>query len=82
MEVLEKIVQQESLDVVKRSLHELAPQDREILMLKYSENWSYKELATRLGVSEATIEYRLVRAKKRLRKQLAHNQLEFDQDNE
>jgi DNA-directed RNA polymerase specialized sigma24 family protein len=39
-------------------------------MLKYAEGWSYKELASHLGVQEDTIEYRLLRARKNLRRLL------------
>jgi RNA polymerase sigma-70 factor (ECF subfamily) len=44
--------------------------DREILMLKYTENWNYQQLAEHLGVTLHTVEYRLLRARKRLRQEL------------
>lgn len=40
-------------------------------MLKYSEGWSYRELAARLGVGEGAVEARLHRARRRLRDLLA-----------
>jgi len=52
------------------ALSGLAPEDREVLVLKYTEDWTYQELARRLGVSEKTIEYRLLRARTALRERL------------
>ena len=42
----------------------------EILLLKYTEDWSYREIARQLGVSDSAIEARLHRARKRLRVEL------------
>ena len=39
-------------------------------MLKYSEDWSYRQLAELLGVKEDTVEYRLTKARKNLRRSL------------
>ncbi len=61
------ILASESHEAVQKALHELPEIDRQILMLKYSEGWSYRELASHLGVQEDTIEYRLLRARKNLR---------------
>ena len=41
------------------------------LMLKYTEDWSYRALAEHLGVSESAVETRLHRARQRLRTELA-----------
>lgn len=57
--------------MVRTALSELAARDREILLLKYIESWSYAELAEHLGVSESAIETRLHRARGRLRQALA-----------
>ena len=45
----------------------MPPRDAEILLLKYTEEWSYRELAVHLGVSESAVEARLHRARGRLR---------------
>ena len=45
--------------------------DAEILLLKYTENWSCRDLAEHLGQTEAAIESRLHRARRRLRDELA-----------
>lgn len=55
---------------IRSAIERLSVRDREILMLKYTENWSYKQLADRLGVSVNTVEYRLLKARKQLRREL------------
>jgi RNA polymerase sigma-70 factor (ECF subfamily) len=45
----------------------LPRRDGEILLLKYTEDWSYRELAAHLGISESAVEARLYRARSRLR---------------
>ncbi len=59
---------QQSIRFAFESLPEL---DRQILILKHAENWSYQQLADRLGVSLHTVEYRLLQARKRLRAELS-----------
>ena len=61
---------------VQQALEELSEIDRQVLMLKYTEGWSYRELADHLGVREDTIEYRLLKARKNLRRLL----LQFDEE--
>ena len=55
----------------------LAPRDREILLLKYTESWSYQQLSDRLGISETAVEARLHRARGRLRRELTAQELEI-----
>lgn len=64
---------QQAIENAFRSLSEM---DREILLLKYGENWTYQQLADRLGVTVHTIEHRLLKAKKTLRRLLSENQIE------
>ena len=45
--------------------------DAEILLLKYTENWNYHQIADRLGISHSAVEARLHRARQRLRDELA-----------
>ena len=61
---------------VQKALEELSEIDRQVLMLKYTEGWSYRELADHLGVREDTIEYRLLKARKNLRRLLR----QFDEE--
>ncbi len=56
---------------VRQALGRLPRRDAEILLLKYTENWSYRQLAEHLGISTSAVEARLHRARKRLRKELA-----------
>ena len=48
----------------------LPRRDAEILLLKYTESWSYRRLAQHLGITESAVEARLHRARNRLRKEL------------
>ena len=61
----------ERRELVRAALLRLARRDAEILLLKYTEDWTYRELADRLGVSESAVEARLHRARQRLRDVLA-----------
>jgi len=56
---------------VRQAVARLAPRDAEILMLKYGEQWSYRQLAAHLGASESAVEARLHRARARLRAELS-----------
>jgi RNA polymerase sigma factor (sigma-70 family) len=60
----------ESQETVQKALGQLSELDRQILMLKYAEGWSYRDLSEHLGVQEDTIEYRLLRARRNLRRLL------------
>ena len=55
---------------VREALQTLAPKDREILLLKYTEDWSYHQLAAHLGIGHSAVEARLHRARQRLRDRL------------
>jgi RNA polymerase sigma-70 factor (ECF subfamily) len=64
---LDWLLRDERKDLVRAALGQLPRRDAEILLLKYTEDWSYRELAGHLGVSESAVEARLHRARKRLR---------------
>ena len=64
---LDWLVQDERNVLVRNALAGLPRRDAEILLLKYTEGWSYQELAIHLGVSESAVEARLHRARQRLR---------------
>lgn len=55
---------------VQQALLKLLPKEREILLLKYSEDWSYQQLAQHLGITTAAVESRLYRARQKLRGEL------------
>jgi RNA polymerase sigma-70 factor (ECF subfamily) len=65
------LLAEERRTLVRRALAELPPRDAEILLLKYTEDWNYHEIARHLGVSHAAVEARLHRARGRLRQALA-----------
>jgi RNA polymerase sigma-70 factor (ECF subfamily) len=56
--------------LVRQALARLQSRDAEILMLKYTEDWNYRQLAERLGISHSAVETRLHRARARLRIEL------------
>jgi RNA polymerase sigma-70 factor (ECF subfamily) len=68
---VDQVMAAENQETVRRALSSLSDVDRQILLLKYTEGWSYRQLADHLGVREDTVEYRLLKARKNLRKQLA-----------
>ena len=65
------LLAQERRNHVRQALGQMPHRDAELLLLKYTENWSYKQIAERLGVSESAVETRLHRARQRLRNTLA-----------
>jgi RNA polymerase sigma factor (sigma-70 family) len=67
---LQAMLSQEANAQVHEALSEMSELDRQILLLKYTENWSYREIALHLGVQDETIEYRLMKARKNLRHRL------------
>jgi RNA polymerase sigma-70 factor (ECF subfamily) len=68
---LQWLLSRERREVVRGALGRLDDRDAEILVLKYAEDWSYRQIAANLGVSESAVESRLHRARKKLRDALA-----------
>ncbi|HUG67318.1 MAG TPA: sigma-70 family RNA polymerase sigma factor [Pirellulaceae bacterium] len=68
---LDWLLASERRQMVRVAVERLAPLDAEVLLLKYTENWSYDEIARHLGVSHGAVESRLHRARQRLREELA-----------
>ena len=58
--------------LIRKAMQQLNPRDAEMLMLKYTENWSYSQIAEHLGITHAAVESRLHRARQRLRRELAN----------
>jgi RNA polymerase sigma-70 factor (ECF subfamily) len=56
--------------LVRQAVARLPPRDAEILLLKYTQDWNYRQLAERLGISHSAVETRLHRARARLRDEL------------
>jgi RNA polymerase sigma factor (sigma-70 family) len=57
--------------LIRQAMAQLHPRDAEILLLKYTENWNYHQIAAHLGIGHAAVEARLHRARGRLRQELA-----------
>ncbi|MDB5353060.1 MAG: polymerase, sigma-24 subunit, subfamily [Planctomycetota bacterium] len=68
---LDWLVRDERAALIRTALDRLPRRDAEILLLKYLENWSYREMAAHLGLTPSAIEARLHRARARLRSELS-----------
>lgn len=65
------LLAEERRERVRWALARLPKRDAEILLLKYTENWTYRELAEHLGITLTALQARLHRARQRLRNLLA-----------
>ncbi len=68
---LDWLLADERQALVRQALKRLPRRDAEILLLKYTEDWSYRHIAKHLGLSESAVEARLHRARAKMRKALA-----------
>lgn len=64
---LDWLLAEEQRRLVRRAIAALPPRDAEMLLLKYTQDWTYAQLAERLGVSEPAAVGRLHRARAKLR---------------
>ena len=69
----EWLLKKEQENQVLQAMEYLDAGDRQILMLKYTEGWGYRELAEHLGTTIKTVEYRLLRARQTLREAIGKN---------
>ncbi len=69
---LDWIIATEEQQEIHRALARLRPRDREILQMKYGENWTYEQIADVTGAKLKTIEYRLMKARQNLRRELVN----------
>jgi RNA polymerase sigma-70 factor, ECF subfamily len=67
-EILTSVSSEQNLEALalEAALLELAPEDRELVMLKYLDGLSYDELAAQFNVPKGTVMSRLFYARKRL----------------
>jgi RNA polymerase sigma-70 factor (ECF subfamily) len=68
---LDWLLADERKKLVRQALGLLRRRDAEILLLKYTEDWSYRQLAEHLGLSTSAVEARLHRARQKMRQALA-----------
>lgn len=67
---LDWLLADERQSLVRQALSRLPRRDAEMLLLKYTEEWSYREIADHLGLSTSAVEARLHRARQRMRRTL------------
>ena len=72
---LDWLMADERRRLIRKAMEKLPARDADILLLKYTEDWSYHEIANQLGVSHSAVEARLHRARKKLRDELAASQV-------
>ena len=53
-------------DKLKKALEQISPEEKSILLLKYQDGASIKELVTLMELGESAVKMRLKRAKERL----------------
>ena len=70
--VLERLVRAELSQDVQKTVCRLAPEQRIVVVLRYTEGMSYEEIAETLGCSRGTVASRLNRAHKILERRLSH----------
>jgi RNA polymerase sigma-70 factor (ECF subfamily) len=69
-QALNWLLASERRELVRRALDLLPARDAQILLLKYTEDWNYHQIAAHLGCSHAAVEARLHRARQRMREAL------------
>lgn len=67
---LQWLLADERRQMIRKALQQLSPHDAELLLLKYTENWSYKQIAMHLDLTPSAVESRLHRARQRMRQVL------------
>lgn len=70
---LDWLLADERRRLVRTALDTLPRKDAEILLLKYTEDWNYHEIAAHLGIGHSAVEARLHRARARLRQALCES---------
>ena len=70
------VCRNEAHELVRKAMQRLSPQDREVLLLKHVEAWTYEQISNRLGISYDKAVYRISRARDRLRSNLRFSELE------
>lgn len=72
---LDWLLADERSRLIRQAIDALPSKEAELLVLKYTENWSYLELAEHLGTTESAVESRLHRARQKLRAELTRRQI-------
>ena len=69
------LLAEERQRLIRQALEQLPQRDRELLLLKYTEDWNYHQIAHHLGLSHSAVETRLHRARAKLRTKLLEMQV-------
>jgi RNA polymerase sigma-70 factor (ECF subfamily) len=67
---LKRLIASENADWVREAIQELTPRQREVLLLKYFDDLSCREISERIDIEESTVRRHLADARKRLRQVL------------
>ena len=62
----DKLIQEQHLDALLKYIKQLKPHYREVIILRYFQEYSYKEIAEELGESLSSVKVKLMRARKLL----------------
>lgn len=68
---LDWLIAEERRQQIRQAVQQLPPKDAELVLLKYTENWSYQQIADHLDTTASAVESRLHRARKKLRSIMA-----------
>jgi len=63
----------ETNHMIRRAIEQLPASARELIVLRYYNGLSYEKIGSALGISKATINGRISRAKRKMAKYLKHN---------
>lgn len=66
--VEDTLIKQETKEEYEQVLHKLKPLERELIKMKYEDEFSYKEISEHLNLKESNIKTYLYRARKKLSK--------------
>ncbi|HUE75126.1 MAG TPA: RNA polymerase sigma factor [Pirellulaceae bacterium] len=75
---IDLLLRRERHELTRQAVAQLAPRDAEILLLKYGQRWSYRQIAERLGITEKAVDARMQRAREKLRFELSRLGIEGD----
>lgn len=76
-----ELEQKRVVEAIDKGLDKLSPEYREIIILYYIENQSYKEIADILHIPIGTVSVRLLRAKSALKKHVPNEQQKTNEPN-
>ncbi|TYS63528.1 RNA polymerase sigma factor [Sutcliffiella horikoshii] len=65
-QVEDRLIKQETKDEYEQILHKLKPLERDLIKLKYEDEYSYKEISEHLNLKESNVKTYLYRARKKL----------------